>query len=403
MSTTTTRRQYVNGVRRREQIVDAAADLFVSPGFGATSLRDIAARAGISHPGLLRHFTGKDEILAAVVERLERRNREWMHTQGSDSPLSIPGLARRNAEAPGYVQLFAMLAGEATSIRHPAHERMRERYREVREYTRRDLVAMGATGNPLDDATAVAAGWDGLQLMSLYANDGIDIPRHLEERLAWMRGERSKVLLPPAPDPIPVYTALEPEATGYAKGRERRARIVADASLLFARDGYHRTSLKEIAAAVGIPKATLMHHFGTKEDLLTAVLVRRDRLLVRADRPPLSPGDELTGIAEGAARSAREAPGLIEVYAVLSCEAASADHPAHGYFAQRFVRTRAFFTNLLERLGAEGQLAEGVDPERDGTWLVALWDGLQYQWLYEPDAVDLPRLLDEYARSLVKA
>jgi hypothetical protein len=116
----------------------------------------------------------------------------------------------------------------------------------------------------------------------------------------------------------------------------------------------------------------------------------------------LSAREELMGLGEGAARNERESPGLIQLYAVLSCEAASPGHPAHEYFAQRFVRIRAFFTNLLERLGAEGELAAGVEPERDGTWLIALWDGLQYQWLYEPEAVELPRLLDEYARSLLR-
>ena len=232
--------------------------------------------------------------------------------------------------------------------------------------------------------------------MSLYATGGIDIPRQLEERLAWIQGERRHVALPPAPEPIPVYTALQPEETGYAKGRERRRRIVADASALFARDGYHGTSLKEIADAVGIPKATLMHHFSSKEELLTAVLVRRDGMLVRADRPALTPRDELLGLGVGAARSARHAPGLIAVYAVLSCEAASE------YFARRFARTGALFVNLLERLGAAGELAPGVDPARDGIWLVALWDGLQYQWLYEPDAIDLPRLLGDHAQSLLR-
>ena len=402
MSDTATRRRYANGVRTREQIVVAAADLFVAPGFGATSLRDIAAAAGISHPGLLRHFGGKDEILAAVVDRLERRNREWMAKQGPESAVSIPGLARRNAAVPGYVQLFTMLAGEATSIRHPAHAHMRDRYREVRASIARDLSAAGVTADADRAATTLVAGWDGLQLMSLYATGGIDIPRQLEERLAWIRGERRHVALPPAPEPIPVYTALQPEETGYAKGRERRRRIVADASALFARDGYHGTSLKEIADAVGIPKATLMHHFSSKEELLTAVLVRRDGMLVRADRPALTPRVALLGLGVGAARSARHAPGLIEVYAGLSCEAASADHPAHEYFARRFARTGAFFVNLLERLGAAGELAPGVDPARDGIWLVALWDGLQYQWLYEPDAIDLPRLLGDHAQSLLR-
>ena len=73
---------YVRGTRRREQIVDAARQLFVTEGYRAVSLRDIAAAAGLTHPGLLRHFAGKEAILDAVVDDLERANHVWIDRQG---------------------------------------------------------------------------------------------------------------------------------------------------------------------------------------------------------------------------------------------------------------------------------------------------------------------------------
>lgn len=38
------------------------------------------------------------------------------------------------------------------------------------------------------------------------------------------------------------------------------------------RQGYHRTSISELAAAAGLGKAGLLHHFGSKEGLLQAVI-----------------------------------------------------------------------------------------------------------------------------------
>jgi AcrR family transcriptional regulator len=58
------------GRKRREQIIDAAASLFHRQGFHATSIDEIGTAAGITGPGLYRHFAGKDEILLGVFDRI---------------------------------------------------------------------------------------------------------------------------------------------------------------------------------------------------------------------------------------------------------------------------------------------------------------------------------------------
>jgi AcrR family transcriptional regulator len=60
----------VRGQRRREAVLDAAAALFVEHGFHGTSVDDLGAAAGISGPGLYRHFASKDALLMAVLDRL---------------------------------------------------------------------------------------------------------------------------------------------------------------------------------------------------------------------------------------------------------------------------------------------------------------------------------------------
>ncbi len=51
----------------REQILDAAAALFVEHGFAATSTRMIAERVGIRQASLYYHFSGKDELLIELL------------------------------------------------------------------------------------------------------------------------------------------------------------------------------------------------------------------------------------------------------------------------------------------------------------------------------------------------
>jgi AcrR family transcriptional regulator len=56
-----------DGRSPREQILEAAAELFVSQGFAATSTRAIADRVGIRQASLYYHFAGKDDILLELL------------------------------------------------------------------------------------------------------------------------------------------------------------------------------------------------------------------------------------------------------------------------------------------------------------------------------------------------
>ncbi|HEV2068985.1 MAG TPA: TetR/AcrR family transcriptional regulator [Acidimicrobiales bacterium] len=53
-----------------------------------------------------------------------------------------------------------------------------------------------------------------------------------------------------------------------------RGRILDEALVCFAAAGYGATSLDGLAAALGLSKQTILHHFGTKEGLLVAVVDR---------------------------------------------------------------------------------------------------------------------------------
>ncbi len=60
------------GLPPREQILLAAAGLFVDQGFGGTTTRAIADAVGIRQASLYYHFAGKDDILAELLDRSVR-------------------------------------------------------------------------------------------------------------------------------------------------------------------------------------------------------------------------------------------------------------------------------------------------------------------------------------------
>ena len=167
-----------------------------------------------------------------------------------------------------------------------------------------------------------------------------------------------------------------------------RERILAAAMSVFANRGYHNASLLEIADQVGMTHAGVLHYFGSKDNLLTAVLERRDESDIdNVDGHRLPTGAALLKHLVNTTRANADRKGIVQAYAVLSVESVTEDHPAQQFFRDRFKGLRTIVADALcEILPAtvpEGELV------RAATSIIATMDGLQVQWLLEPDAVDM--------------
>lgn len=196
----------------------------------------------------------------------------------------------------------------------------------------------------------------------------------------------------------PATTAGAPVlAARSERTRQRRSEIVRAARDVFSAKGYNNGSLADIAERVGITHQGVLHHFGSKEQLLVEVLRERDEA-ERTGRP--SGVAFLHHVLQTVERNTRR-PGIVQAYTVLSAESVTEEHPAQDWF-----RTR--FTDLRTELAAALQVAAGPDagagPEefrRAAAVLVATMDGLQVQWLLDPDAVDMPAVLTGLLNTLL--
>lgn len=63
--------------------------------------------------------------------------------------------------------------------------------------------------------------------------------------------------------------AAKSNGSGYA---DRRSLILTTAATLFKENGYNRTTLADVAVAVGTDRASLYYYFSSKEDLLDALV-----------------------------------------------------------------------------------------------------------------------------------
>ncbi|WP_200886708.1 TetR/AcrR family transcriptional regulator [Phaeacidiphilus oryzae] len=188
----------------------------------------------------------------------------------------------------------------------------------------------------------------------------------------------------------------------YAKGIAKREEILTTALEIVARVGYSRTTVRELAAAVGLSQTGLLHYFGTKEQLFAEILRRRDQVDVRAARESLTESPEPADDREGytwIVRHNAEVPGLVQLYSRFSSEAAEEGHPAHDYFRDRYLTSRRRAGEMVRAQQAAGRLAADLDPDRLAVLLIALMDGLQVQWMYDGD-VDMAEHLEYFWRLL---
>jgi AcrR family transcriptional regulator len=77
----------------RERIVQAARELVVEQGYDGVSTGRVLARAGVSRGGLYHHFSGKDELMAAVLEAVERDFAVRLAAAVADAPDPFEALA----------------------------------------------------------------------------------------------------------------------------------------------------------------------------------------------------------------------------------------------------------------------------------------------------------------------
>jgi AcrR family transcriptional regulator len=129
------------GKGTRQQILEAAARLFVEHGYAGTSVRDIAAELGIANPSLYYHFRSKREILVELLsEPLAIVETAVLEAQQLD------GDARTRRVLAGLLASLEVHSGiAATSARLREHIPATQRARmEAMQPTLHALIAEGA-------------------------------------------------------------------------------------------------------------------------------------------------------------------------------------------------------------------------------------------------------------------
>lgn len=191
-----------------------------------------------------------------------------------------------------------------------------------------------------------------------------------------------------------------------APAHETRERIIESAARVFARKGFQRASLDEVAADAGLTKGAIYWHFKSKNDLLFAMLDCR----FRQDTAPLMGGlqalirdggdarSALTGIFQAGIARCTGDPEWPRLY--LECLNLSRDPDVRARLSDFYDQIWALSQSVTRQLQDAGITAAGNDPKMMAVFWTALFDGLVLAWLIKGDDIDFERLLPALFRML---
>jgi AcrR family transcriptional regulator len=158
---------------RREQILDAALELFAESGSRGTSVAAVAARVGITDAGVLYHFRTKEELLLGVLRHFDSSVEEGLADTGArgiDLLRLVRGWGAGMEKRPEISSLLVVLSAEHLTTDSPARRYIQQRYRHVLDrYTAAFATAavvgdLRADLNPVHEASALVAHLDGIRL-----------------------------------------------------------------------------------------------------------------------------------------------------------------------------------------------------------------------------------------------
>lgn len=190
----------------------------------------------------------------------------------------------------------------------------------------------------------------------------------------------------PAPAASGAAKALRP----HKRSGVRRKEILDAAMQVFGESGYANGSLATIAERVGMTHAGVLHHFGSKEQLLIALLEYRDDADVAELEGQHAPRGAalLDHLIDTAALNARR-PGIVQTYTVLLGESVTDNHPARAFFAGRFEGLRSMIAAAVGE--ATNRPSEDPDVIDAASVIIATMDGLQTQWLLSDRSLNMRR------------
>ncbi|HEU5108896.1 MAG TPA: TetR/AcrR family transcriptional regulator [Micromonosporaceae bacterium] len=330
---------------RKEQLAEAAAELFSRRGYHAVSVNDIACVAGVTGPAVYRHFGSKQDMLAHVLltglevfgqvsaDALDGAEEPVESLRQLRAAVATLAVERREVTALWRWQGSHLGRTEQATIRRTS-ARIMERW----------VAALQAARPELAPADVELLCWAALSVFGSVSVHHLSLARkRFEDLLATLAGAVFDYPGLPLPTPAPNgHTLAWPDS--------RREELLTAAIRLFRERGYHAVSMEDIGAAAGIAGPSIYRHFAGKADILVAAGYRMaDRLRVGAEQAlgaATGPDDAMARLVRSYVDIVLRSDNLLAVFVTESVDMAERD-------AKELVRVQRAYVAQWVRLPLE--------------------------------------------------
>ncbi|PWT86060.1 MAG: TetR family transcriptional regulator [Proteobacteria bacterium] len=184
----------MSGKTTRDQIVEAADQLFYRQGYDHTSFSDIADAVRISRGNFYYHFKTKDEILDAVIDARVAKTRKMLEqweTVGkhpADRIMSfIHILIANRAEIKRYGCPVGTLCAELAKLNHPSQADANKLLTLLRTWLRRQFALLDRKADADALAMHLLARSQGVATLASAFHDEKFIGQEVEQMCDWLR------------------------------------------------------------------------------------------------------------------------------------------------------------------------------------------------------------------------
>lgn len=185
-----------------------------------------------------------------------------------------------------------------------------------------------------------------------------------------------------------------------------RRRLIAAATALVGEQGVGNTSVAAIGERAGMSRGAVNFHFGSKDELLTAVAeeVTAD-WETRAFQYSMPDGasfeDGLSAMIEAHRRDIEADDQRFRIFAMLFFESLGPSPHLHEHFARLHRRVRSRMVEITVGMQEMGFVSKDVDLDGFTVFLVGAFRGIAFQYLLDPDEVSLAGAYAEVRESII--